>query len=218
MILINFFFFSIIKCIYIYFFCFWVSVDVKKNKAASRVRFPVFMPEIANKRELTGCICQVKVVLSRAAWNFYRAEGRRRFLVLNLWRQWKIFRASYVAYRVFFWVCILYTIQKSRWCYSNLRVRCMKSIQCCVYKKKYKKKVDPLTTVCLRGCGESEWSEAGGGGGSTPSGLATSKTTLSWVAFKVATASSCVTFSKFLSPCKQINKSKIIITSLFRFK
>lgn len=56
----------------------------------------------------------------------------------------------------------------------------------------------------LRGCGESELSEAigGGGGGTIPvSGFATRRTTRSWVALSVATASSCVTFSRFLSPC-----------------
>lgn len=56
----------------------------------------------------------------------------------------------------------------------------------------------------LRGCGEREMSAAigGGGGGMIPlSGLATKSTTRSWVAFRVATASSCVTFSRFLSPC-----------------
>lgn len=69
----------------------------------------------------------------------------------------------------------------------------------CTRKIKKLRKLDHL-----RGWGERELSVAigGGGGGMIPlSVLETRSTTRSWVAFKVATASSCVTFSRFLSPC-----------------
>lgn len=67
---------------------------------------------------------------------------------------------------------------------------------------------NPSFERLLRGWGETEWSEVGGGGGKVPSGLATNRTTRSWVAFSVATASSCVTFSKFLSPYFQRHKKE----------
>lgn len=51
----------------------------------------------------------------------------------------------------------------------------------------------------LQGCGLVD--SGGGGGRYTWSSFPTTNITRSWVALSVATASSCVTFSRFLSPC-----------------